>query len=176
MYENNKSGYRKLLSDKKRSKGYTIIELIFAVAIMALLFSVGFTSYRDFQKRQYLENAVRSVKGDLRLAQEYALAGRKPDEPLGNACTTSELNGYIFVQTSVSAYDIQARCTAGDVTIKSVTLPSDVTIGSMSLNPILFQVLGRGVKTETNVTINLQYLTGGVSDRQITVTKGGEIR
>ena len=79
------------------SSGYTLVELTIVVMIMAILFTVGYGNYRSYQRRQYLETAVRQVVSDLRLSQEYALSGRKPVDPLGNACETSTLSGYRFI-------------------------------------------------------------------------------
>lgn len=56
------------------SSAFTFIELLIVMAIMALLSSVGYASYRGFQARQGIINITRKVKIDLRLAQEYALS------------------------------------------------------------------------------------------------------
>ena len=76
--------------------GFTLIELMVVMLIMSLLFGLGFANFRDFQRRQILEGAVRAVKGDLRYAQELALAGRKPDNQDGKSCAIADsvLHGY----------------------------------------------------------------------------------
>ena len=169
MYEN-----RKFLL----LKGYSIIELVVVLVIMAILFTVGFGNYRSYQKRQYLEGAVRQVKSDLRLAQEYALSGRKPPEPAGNVCTTNALVGYVFRMESASTYSIYVRCATTDLIIKGPeTLPPGVVVNPFPLVggiDILFQILGKGVNN--SFTLNLSWPSGGVTNRPVYVTRGGEIK
>ena len=89
------------ISEKKENsnnlkKGFTIVELVMVIVIMAILFSMGTISYRDYQRRQYLEGAATMVEADLRLAQEMALSGKKPQDPPGNDCLSNNLEGYAF--------------------------------------------------------------------------------
>ena len=46
------------------SKGYTLIEILVVISIMAILFTVGFAGYRDFSRRQVLLGAVNQIQGD----------------------------------------------------------------------------------------------------------------
>ena len=170
----------KQLLSKLNERGYSLVEMVVVVVIMAILFSVGFGNYRSYQKRQYIEGAVRMLKADLRLAQENALAGRKPLEPPGNSCLTNSLNGYVFRLETNATYAIYARCAGIDILIKGIeSLPSGILVNPWPLvggNDILFQILGKGVNRSTDVTINLTWPAGGVSNKQVIVTKGGEIK
>jgi prepilin-type N-terminal cleavage/methylation domain-containing protein len=74
-------------------KGYTLIELIVVMMIMGIIFSLVTANYRDYSRRQLVVGAARQIKGDLRYTQQLALAGRKPEEPTGNACYTHALRG-----------------------------------------------------------------------------------
>lgn len=159
--------------------GYTLLELLMVVSIMALIFTGGFASYRDYQRRQFVESAARQVKTDLHLAQEYSLSGRKPEIPVGNTCETSTLMGYEFVRISTGSYRIDARCSAGAVTvIGPVILPTGIQMAAISGTPpdiLLFRVLGRGVNRDINTNITLTQTESGVI-KQITVSPSGEIR
>lgn len=157
--------------------GFTLIELMVVMLIMSLLFGLGFTNFRDFQRRQILEGAVRAVKGDLRYAQELALAGRKPDNPAGNSCTTADsvLHGYQLTRTSSGSYVIEALCAIG-VPIKSVVLDSEVEMNSIGTeDKILFKSVTGGISQDSSVAITLTFTEAGVSDRVITVSPAGEI-
>ena len=146
------------------SSGFTLIETLVAVAIVAAAFSFGYASFREFSRRQYLESCVRSVKGDLRLAQEQALAGKK-------ACagTLSSVN---FDWVSSTSYKIIGECTlpTSSFEIKTVNLPANIS-HSLSIDPIKFKVLGQGVETGSTITV-----TYGVINKTIIVTNTGEIR
>ncbi|HJX46155.1 MAG TPA: type II secretion system protein [Patescibacteria group bacterium] len=132
---------KNLKSNKKTSqrfiKGFSLVEVILVVAIIASLFAVGYANFRGYQRRQSIMAAARQVEGDIRLAEEYASSGKKP-----TGCTL--LNGYIFQVNSspVDTYDIIADCPT-DVVVKN-----DIAISSgMTLTPsssMMFKVLGLG--------------------------------
>lgn len=155
-------------------KGYTLIEILVGLTIVGLIFGIGYVNFRDFSRRQALVGYARIVKGDLRIAQESALAGKKPSDVFCD--TPNTLSSYYFNRISGSTYRIVASCTGGDIIVKEVVLPSDVSI-SISSNPVVFRILGLGtnVPEVTPTTITLTQAATG-STRIITVTSGGEIK
>jgi len=155
-------------------KGYTLIEILVGLTIVALIFAIGYVNFRDFSRRQALVGYARTIKGDLRVAQESALAGKKPADIFCDP--PSVLNSYYFNVVSASNYQITASCSGGNVIVKDVTLPSDVAI-SISTNPVLFKILGEGtnVPSATPTTITLTQAGTG-NTRVITITSGGEIK
>ena len=153
--------------------GYTIIEILVALSILGIIFSTGFASFRDFSRRQVLSGAVRALKGDLRLAQQYSLIGKKPDDP--DCALVNPLDGYSLLVNSSTQYIIQASCSAGLVDVKIVDLPADVSLSAPSPNPIIFEVLGQGTNLSGDATITLTQLSTG-DENSIIVTKGGEIK
>ena len=160
------------------SLGYTLIEILVAITIMVLLFLTGFASYREFSRRQELVSAVRKVQGDLRQAQENAIASKKPA-----SCTV--LDGYYFVVIPSGSYEIQYVCDGLSVTgvEKSVNLPSGITISGLSpsltpqANAILFKTLGQGTNIPAAGTTSFILTQANYAKTAtITVTAGGEIR
>lgn len=169
---------RKVKSEKLKVKsgtGYTLIEILVSITIIALLFIFGYASFREFSRRQAINSAVRVVRGDLRLAQQQALAGNKPADPKCNA--PNLLDGYYFRAASTS-YTIEAACSGvsgGPVTTKSVSLSSDISMTAPSPNPILFKVLGQGTNISSTATVVLTQ-AGTNNTQTITITSGGEIK
>jgi len=159
---------------RKRSNeaGYTLIEILVGMTIISLIFSVGYASYRDFARRQALEGSARRLEADLRLAQEQALAGKKPSTI---ACTGGELLiGYDFYAETATTYKIQANCSGGLVDVKTVEIAEEITLSS-SPNRFTFKVLGRGTDLSTAADITLtQTATGNTFG--ITVSPEGEIK
>jgi prepilin-type N-terminal cleavage/methylation domain-containing protein len=158
---------------KKYLFGYSLLEMLIVIAIISIVSSIGFASYRTYQRRQTMESGVRMVRSDLRLAQEYAIAGKKP-----TGCT-GDLNGYEFRRRNGTKYSIGAMCSnsATAFDIKEVTLPLGLTIQPFGGgNSFLFKVLGRGTDASGDINITLRYQDSGVSDVAITVTKLGEIK
>ena len=123
-------------------KGYTLIELLIGLSVIAIVFSTGFVNFRDFSRRQALIGAAREISGELRLAQEKALSGQKPDHL--NCNTPNTLAGFNFRIDSPNSYVIEAVCSLGTVEVKSIELVPSITISTPTPNPILFKVLGQG--------------------------------
>ena len=153
--------------------GYTLLEILVSLTVIGLLFSLGFVNFRDFSRRQALLGVARSVKGEIRLTQERALSGRKPADPSCNSPNT--LDGYNFRVVSANNYTIEASCTGGTVSVKSVDLPPDVSISTPSPNPILFKVLGQGTNIPAEATLTLTQAETG-NTQVITIGAGGEVK
>lgn len=156
--------------------GFTLIEMVIVIATMALLFGLGSANYRDFQRRQQLESTVREFKGDLRLAQQLAISGKKP-----TGCTT--LAGYRIRRTSNSSYEIVANCGANttcsnaDYCVKEVDIPSNISLGPFPApgSRFMFQVLAKGTDRSADTTITFtQDVTSDTED--VIITQSGEIR
>jgi type II secretory pathway pseudopilin PulG len=150
--------------------GYTLLETLIVISISVIVFSLVFANYRDFSRRQILEEVAKLVVSDIRLAQEYALAGRKEA-----GCVT--LTGYEFERFSTGGYRINDVCTSGGGTeIKSVSLPADFQISSFSPAPsrFTFGVLARGTNRDADVTFTLTQTSTGRT-KSITVSKIGNI-
>ncbi|HJY98634.1 MAG TPA: prepilin-type N-terminal cleavage/methylation domain-containing protein [Patescibacteria group bacterium] len=157
---------------KYKLSGYTLIEILVGLTIIGLLFGIGYVNFRDFSRRQAIAGAGKLIQGDLRIAQQLALVGQKPDQ----SCI---LTGYNFdVDSAARSYSIYALCETGPATevTKTVTLPPGIQIAAPSPNPILFKVLGTGTNL-TSGTADI-VLTQDLTANQYTVTvgSGGEIR
>lgn len=154
-----------------KAKGYTLIEILMVMAVVALLFGVGYAGYRDFSRRQALAGAIKVIQGDLRQAQQFALSGKKPDA----GCPT--LDGISFEVAEPNTYSINYICSginAGEM--KSETLSSDISLVN-SHNPLVFRVLGLGTNIESSgsALITLTQTSTGRSST-IIVGAGGDIR
>lgn len=158
----------------KLTSAYTFIEILVALTIVGLIFGIGYVSFRDFSRRQALQGTVRSIRGDLRLAQEQAISGQKPADIFCDSPNT--LSGYYFDLVSANNYRLVAQCSGGSVVSKDVTIASDISI-SVSQDPIVFKVLGQGtdVPQATNAIITLTQ-SGTANTATITITSTGEIK
>lgn len=158
---------------KKTGAGYTIIEVLVALAIIGLIFGASYVSFRDFSRRQSLSSVVRNVRGDLRLAQGYATIGKKPEDA---KCTgVNVLDSYGFFVNASDEYIIRAYCSGGAVDITTVRLPPDIEASTPSPNPVSFKALAEGTNISTSATITLSQISTGNSVA-VTVTEGGEIK
>jgi len=159
---------------KKSSSGYTILEIIISIFILVLLFRIGQAGYSALILKKSLETTKKSVISDIRLAQEYASAGKAT-----TGC--SGLNGYSFISTSGSNsyYTINADCGPGTtIEIKKVYLSKLAKGINISSANVMFKVLGMGTYFPgggNSATFILTQQTT-LSSVNIVVTSGGEIQ
>lgn len=162
----------------KFKKAYTLIEVLVVMAIMSILFSVGYVNFQDFQRRKVVTGFTDQVRGDLRLAQSYADSGQKTDS--GNCNSSKTLNYYDIDIYSATRYRIEANCVgASTATVKDVTLPTGVTFASPfpSPNPLRFKILGQGTDIPSGSTWTLLISqTGTTNTGSITVNSAGKIQ
>ena len=160
---------------KKKVSGFTFVELLVGIVIVALLFSISTANYRDFQSRRVLDNAAQQVTSDLRLAQQLARSGKKPT-------TCDVLQGYSFMTTTTSGeYLLGAICSYascspltkgpdGYCTVRN--LQSQIALSSTDLR---FNVLGRGTNIETGSQVEITLTDTRGNTRTVTVDSGGNI-
>ncbi len=153
--------------------GYTLIEILVGITIIALLFSLGYANYRDYARRQALIGAARKLKTDLRLAQEFALSGKKPSD-------CSVLDGYRFkIDTSPEAetYDIVAVCGGAekDVDRNDNEVGEGIDISTANPSSILFKVLGQGTDLDVGGATITFTQEGTGEELSVTVNTNGEI-
>lgn len=148
-------------------KGYSLIELLVAIAILLLLTGGLLASYATYNQNQTLRQAALTVKANFRLAQSKALSGVKPT----SGCTLLEGYNVSFTQ---STYSLQAQCDPqGLVGIKTdLALPSELVFSPVP-SSFTFGVLTNGLLDITNsVPINF---TGFGKTYQIAVSVNGDI-
>ncbi len=161
-----------------RSKGFTLIELLVGITVTSIVFSIGYSGFREFSRRQALTGVVKATTSDLRQIQQLALTGQKP-----SGVTCLKLVGYQFVRTGSSTYELQARCdnTVNVATplfsspiIKSVTL-NGTTFTAAPSTTILFKVLGQG--TSLSAINNLVFThTATNSTATVNIGIGGDVK
>jgi prepilin-type N-terminal cleavage/methylation domain-containing protein len=152
---------------------FTLIEVLVVITIMGIIMGVGFAAYRLFARRQLVNNTISLIHNDLRLAQESAISGRKPDDAF--CMGTNQLKGYNFLVDSVNGtYTISANCTGGVVEIKSFSIVTDLTLTAPVPNPIIFNVLGNGTNGDSQTKITVSDSVTGYA-QSITISSTGEL-
>jgi len=131
--------------------GFTIIELIIVMLIMALFIGLGYSNFRDFAVRQNLNTAQRTVYDYLQEAKSLSAANKKPEDCVGT------FEGWRFKITrraspaEVSLYHVCED--SGDTLYKAEQLPQDIELNYTVSDSILFIPLG-GL---TDIPVNRSY-------------------
>jgi prepilin-type N-terminal cleavage/methylation domain-containing protein len=97
--------------ESQRTRGFTIIELMIVVVIVAVLLALAAPSFREQLARRTLEGAANELSADLQYARSQAVSN--------NAATA-------LATTSTSQYTI----TSGANTYKTVTLDPVLSVTS----------------------------------------------
>jgi prepilin-type N-terminal cleavage/methylation domain-containing protein len=122
--------------DYNCQKGFTLIELITVMAILAIIFVSVLANYQNNKSEQALTQAVQKMVTDLREAQNMAMSGSE---------INSQYYGYgiyinIGVEGSNNSYivfgetqpDSHIYDSATDIIIRNTDLPSGVKIQAVS--------------------------------------------
>ena len=113
--------------------GFTMIELIVVVAIIALMSGIGLTTFLNLRDRRVVLADARLVEQNLREAQRRALAGEKPA-----GCGANVLTGY-QVRVEQEAIFQLAVCPGGAPVEKRADMAGSVltsTLGTITFGAV----------------------------------------
>lgn len=125
----------------KRNRGFTLLEMLVALAIMAIIAVLIFANYRQGQKNYLLTQVAQRFVGDIREAQNMAVTGAE-------VTGYSEIGGFgIYVDNSTNPYSYRlflsttsnpaTGCPLGimpGVTLRTVNLPTGISISPRNRN------------------------------------------
>lgn len=145
--------------------GYTLVELLIIIGIIALLISFGLSAYAKAQERQNVQTAKEKILAVLQEAQKASHVGNKD-------CTGSLLG----IETTFTAASIrtQARCSGGNGALNTTVL-TGITITPIP-STITFRPLNQGVIFSAGGNVaNIDYQIG-TSTYRVLVRSTGVIR
>ncbi len=144
--------YRSKRNIDRHTSGFTLLEIMVAIGLATLLFTVGGVKYIDFNKTQTIKSAGQTFKNNLRAIQGKAQAGVKP-----TSCSTTEiLNGYDVKYATNTSYLSVAICNSTNKDTVTYTVPSGIYINSIT--QFRFQPVAQG--TNNTSTIILKNTSG----------------
>lgn len=160
----------------KTKKGFTLIEVLIALTIVAGLFSFGYANFRNFSRRQATVNTAKELESVINLTKELALSGNKPA-----TCLDSEpLDGYkISFNATAETYSIFAVCAGTDESVgrTSVPLPAGTNLSlGQATNFIIFKTLGQGTSIPDTGNFLVTVSRSDVGNSAVlTVSPAGEV-
>ncbi len=150
----------------KRFSGYTLIELIVVIAIVAILVSFGFSAYTKSQKRQLGQSAGEKIVSILQEQQKLANIGHKTcaGKFIGHQLTFTDPN--VLTPTSL--------CDGDSVTGEAQTIPGVTDLSAPTMT-IIFNPLSRGIDLAGQSELILTYTMSSTLTYTIKITSSGTI-
>jgi type IV pilus assembly protein PilE len=104
---------------RRRVAGFTLIELVVAMALVAILASIGMPSYQAYARRGQLADAFTSL-ADMRVKMEQYYQDNKFYGTASNTTTCATLPGYAAFPVSSKYFTVS--CAAGAAPSQTFTL------------------------------------------------------
>jgi type IV fimbrial biogenesis protein FimT len=178
---------------KDKQGGFTLIELMFTIVVLAVLLAIGIPNFRDFLRNSRMVSAANDFLTDVNLARSESVKRRVSvtlcKSTNGTSCSTDASvalrRWIVFVDddpnTAVNANDGNGAVDANEVVLKDRSIAASVTPTSAG-NRIVFRPSGFPVVDATNGLTRILICdargsvisTGGMSAaRGITVSATG---
>jgi prepilin-type N-terminal cleavage/methylation domain-containing protein len=153
-------------------RGFTLIELIVVISIVAIVVAMAAPSFNDMIARERLRGINAELVTDLRYARSEAVQ-RNTRVKVKFGSTAG------FTCYSVYTADIECncqqptRCPAGAIELKTASVPASTTVRLNAANPIVFEP-ARGKALANDFSAELRSTRGMALTT--TVTEAGQIR
>ena len=124
--------FKNIQIDKNKNRGFSLVELMVAVALIAVLTSIIITTARFSETQKNLTLATDAVQSTIRLAQSYSLS--IPNEGDDNICG---FGFYVKTDKSYAVYytydnDPTDSSTCDDFVDPAVSIRTELETGSFS--------------------------------------------
>lgn len=149
---------------RRDNSGFTLIELIVVISIIALMSGAGLATFLNLRDRRIVLADARLVEQNLREAQRRAFAGEKPSE-----CGTNPLTGY---QVRIEQGSIYQSAICPGSTIPEVQVDMSGSVLTATLGSFVFGSTKGGA---TAGSINICQSGGGKYEYQIVVNSTGSV-
>ncbi len=136
--------------------GFTLIELMVVVGILALISGIMIPSFSNYTRNQSLKQAQENFKSDLRSIQNRALTGTGSDKTYGTTPPLPALYWAISYTAGAGSYSVYLThrndCSTPVIESQTFNLPSNITFNSSGC--LLFSLEDGSVYTTGGGSIN----------------------
>ncbi|WP_115047012.1 GspH/FimT family pseudopilin [Xanthomonas arboricola] len=160
----------------RRSTGFTLVELIIAIAVLAILLTIALPSFRGVIRSNRVASSANETLGLLSLARSEAIRNRRGGGVCGSASGTACDNNWGSGMLAWADTDVDGAFKGGDTVLRFVSIDPSLSNSGPSGATIAFDGRGRRVAS-TNQQITLQPMTcdGQALRRTLFVNAAGQI-
>lgn len=116
-------------------KGFTLIEMLVVLAVIAVISSLLIASYRTAQKRYALESAAQNLVSDLREVQAMAMSGAvKTTEIIYGYGVHFDENTSYYIIFADKQFNDRRYQSGADIQIEKINLADQIKIAAVSPN------------------------------------------
>lgn len=173
-----KEGFKKLFTlhsslftlSVSKQKGFTLLEVILVLAILATISAIGFSYLGGFKSGADLEETAGQIVGKLREAQNKAMAGEDNQKWGAHFDNTGADPFYEIFSTNTDYAGASAVVEKIYLTSLAADVKFDMPAGGQSVDVIFSKITGVPPSAQ-DIVINLQGAT-----KTISIETGGRIR
>jgi type IV fimbrial biogenesis protein FimT len=149
----------------RRQRGFTLIELMISLTVLAILTTIAYPSMRDFMRRNRAVAQSNNIRSDLQFARGQAAATRSYitvcplSAPGGTACSTGknyDAGWLVYISTAPNATYVAS---ATGSLLRTEAAPSGTSIRANVAGPLTInsrgELLVSSVPSSTSVTFNV---------------------
>ncbi|MCS7172443.1 MAG: hypothetical protein N0A24_03390 [Armatimonadetes bacterium] len=162
---------------RDRQAGFTTLEVVFVVVILAALLGLAFPAYQRVLMERRVQNTVREIAADVRVAQQAAVAKSAEARCVGVAFEERRVGVYVVPQDA--SFDCTNPDAAGlrayGVLLNSQEYPAGVTVDHRPRDALAFVPSGLVYPTCAGQSCTAFQVTvrGGGHTRSVCVNTAG---
>lgn len=160
----------------RRSNGFTLVELMITVAVVAILAAIAFPSFQSTLRSNRVASASNEVSGLVALARSEAIRNKRGGGVCGSTSGTTCDGAWSKGMLAWSDVDSDGALGANEVVLRFVVVNPAITASGPNAAGITFDARGRRVGSDAKqVVLQPTSCKNQALLRRLTVNASGQI-
>ncbi|PPU40563.1 GspH/FimT family pseudopilin [Xanthomonas arboricola] len=160
----------------RRSTGFTLVELMIAIAVLAILLTIALPSFRGVIRSNRVASSANETLGLLSLARSEAIRNRRGGGVCGSASGTACDNNWGSGMLAWADTDGDGAFKGGDTVLRFVSIDPSLSNSGPSGTAISFDGRGRRLASSNQqITLQPTMCDGQPLRRTLVVNGAGQI-